>query len=364
MRDEHDRSLFRGNSLWSLPLFCALLLGPFTTTHAANVSVICDGSGLPDAYATVQDAINHLQTIPKEPHTISVQGSCPDFVSIDDLDNITITKGPGDATLGGFGINNSRHIRFKSLQFDECMWVGGLSVVAVLNSHLEVGNSGCALWASEGSQVRILDSTIEGDGTGYGVGVDGAARLSISGATYIRNVGVGVSADSGGILTISGPVTIERARECGVYLYQGATGIIGGPGLGGSVTIQNSGGGWCGGVWVERNASVSLWGVTVKDNDPWGIMLIFNATAAIRDTTITGNRVYGVRLVNLSSALFHLPNDLSNNGKTDLSCTPDSHAGVNNPTNLPIGIKKMVCPGFAELLEEQPGSMPPVRPAR
>jgi hypothetical protein len=233
--------LFRA-SVFAILLTCFLLPA---SAHAANVTVGCGGvSGIYD-FTTITAALNTIgQT---GPSTITVTGTCPENVSLNNARSITIVAGTSGAAIVGPLDTNAVDI---SLSQD----------INLVN--LDISGT----------------FSTTGNGGGGGVVITEASDVHILGCNIHDNQAVGVNADTGSIVFLRGTTIQNNTPNDGLDLYDNSTGDIA------STTIQNNGDSVNGGV---------------------GVFLTGSSTALFRQTNfILNNADIGIQVVNLSHVRF------------------------------------------------------------
>jgi nitrous oxidase accessory protein NosD len=328
------------------------------------------------------------------PITVSVNGTCSEYVHISGFDGLTLKGLPGATLLQPTGdpgnlfntvllIESSRSVVVTgfSVQADtstvSAIGIGhGSSDIRLRNLKIQGGAEGIIVF--ENSQVSIANVTAKDpgytplgiydasdvhvehclfeDSTGapWHVGIDVAAsHLTIYGTT-IRNMQIGVNARGGGIIDVtqfdtyfplggSSDVVIEspaRTNFNGVAVTTGASLNMGSAKL----RITNPGqtwGGNTGGILLSGggflNAGPNL---VVSNSQGQGVFVTNNSQADLDGSSITGSRHGGLVVVNQSSAASgsqHPPTIISGNGN-DIFCDSRSlvtgGANIGNATNV------------------------------
>ncbi len=370
------------------------ILALLALTFAAN--------SLTEAQVTVDCAagqsLNHaLSRLDKDtPITVSVNGTCSEYVHIIGFDGLTLKGLPGaalsqPATSPGNLLNtvllieSSRSITVAgfSVQADvstvSAIGIGhGSSDVRLRNLKIQGGSEGIIVF--ENSQVSIANITAQDQGyaplgvydlsdvhverclfenstgTSWHVGIDAAASHVTIYGTTIRNMQIGMNARGGGIIDVTqfdtyfplgGPsdVVIDSPALTnfnGVEVNTGASLNLGSAKL----RINRPGqtwGGSTGGVLLSGggflNAGANL---VVSNSQGQGVLVTNNSHADLDGSSITGSQHGGLVVVNQSSAAVgsqHPPTLIGGNA-TDIFC--DSRGLITGSANL-AGVPTTQC---------------------
>lgn len=353
---------------------------------ASQISVDCNAG----------QSLNHtLSTLNKNmPATVSVNGTCTEYVQIIGFEGLTLKGLPGAALhqpSGGGGnllnslllIESSRSVTVDgfSVQADTAtvpaIGIGhGSSDIRLRNLTIQGGTEGIIIF--ENSQVSIAHVTAQDPGyTTLGVydhsdvhverslfedttgalwhtGMDAAASHITVYDTTIRNMQIGLNALPGGIIDVGvfntyyalgGPtdVVIEspaRTNYNGISVMGGASVNL----TGAIVRITNPGqtwGGSTGGVLVASGGSFNAGAnLVVSGSQGQGVFVTNNSHADLDGSSITGSRHGGLVVVNQSSIAVGSthPFTVISGNTTDLFCDTRSQisgdASIGNATTV------------------------------
>jgi len=345
---------------------------------------------------TAGQSLNHaLSKLDKHtPITVSVNGSCTEYVQVIGFENLTL-KGLAGATLlqptTGAGkllnsllyIESSRSVTVDGFSIqadtvtDPAVGIGhGSSDIRLRNLKIEGGTFGIIVF--ENSQVSIAYVTAQDpgfttlgvydssdvhversafkDSTGasYHVGMDvGASHVTVYGTT-ISNMQVGMNGHGDAIIDVQtfntyyafgGPSDVVIDSPAGTN-YNGVTIDTGGSLNVGSakLVINKPGqtyGGTTGGVLISDGAAMtaSNGNLVITHSNGQGVMALNNSHATVIGATVTGGSHGGLVAANLSSIDVSAGTTLTLVGgnSVDLFCDPDSTiTGSANLSGVPI----------------------------
>jgi hypothetical protein len=300
--------------LWTLAGFPSVV-------HAGTLHVNCDGTrGL----TRIQNAINILQRGGSEgPNTILVSGSCKENVTIQNMDNLTLTAengasvtDPSNGNLDVIDIFDSRRVSINSFTIN-----GGANGVV------------CA----DASLCRFSGNTVQGS-PGYGVIVT-SSQASLNGDTLRNNAGRGLSIINGGEVADAIAITVQGSFDGIVLNTRGTLTLL-------NSTVQ---GNQNRGILATTSSTVRLLGSTVTANGGDGVRLQQSSQARLDSfagvNVITSNGGAGVNVGDLSFAFFDANSNVTGNvGRTDVVCLPQFSATRGALTNLSGGTTNCVEP--------------------
>jgi hypothetical protein len=253
----------RKNPLFRASVF-AILLTFFLLPASAHAQP-CTAMVGANTYMSIRAALAALgQT---GPGTITVTGTCPENVSINNARSITIVAGPSGAAIVGPLDTNAVDI---SLSQD----------INLVN--LDISGT----------------FSTTGNGGGGGVVITEASDVHIVGCNIHDNQAVGVNADTGSIVFLRGTTIQNNTPNDGLDLYDNSTADVAG------TTIQNNGSsGAIGGIGVfVTGSSTILFRQTnfILNNADIGIQAVnlshvrFQSGVLGRFTTVQGHNAYGI----------------------------------------------------------------------
>jgi hypothetical protein len=343
------------------------------------------------------------------PATVSVTGTCTEYVQVIGFENLTLrgatgamllqpSSGAGNlfnsllniessksVTVQGFGLqadtltvpaigigHGSSNIRLRNLNIQ-----GGTSGIAVFeNSQVSIAyvtaqNPGYAtLGVYDLSDVHVERSLFESSTSGsWNVGMDvGASHITVYDTT-ISNMQVGINAHGGAIIDVEifdtyyalgGPTDVTISNSAGTN-YNGV--IID---TGGSLNVEaaklvinkpgQTYGSTTGGVLISDGASLSAsnGNLVITGSYGQGVMALNNSHATLIGATVTGGSHGGLVAANLSSIDVSAGTTLStvSGNIVDLFCDPDST--ITGSANL-SGVHSSQC---ANLLPAETATLP------
>jgi hypothetical protein len=374
--------------LMLLVLVASVAAAETTSTPSVPVTVDCSlGQSLNRALSQLD---KHT------PFTVSVNGTCTEYVKVIGFENLTLKGLPGatllqpttgagtvlnsvlliessrSVTVTGFSIqadtttvsaiaigHGSTDIRLRALNVQ-----GGTEGIIVFeNSQVSIANvtgrdpGYSPLGIYDSSDVHVERSLFE-DTTGspWHAGIDvGASHLTIYGTT-IRNMQVGISSHQGSIIDVqtfdtyfpfggSSDVTIENSAGTN---YDGMT-IDGGGSLNlnAKLVIKNPGqssGGTTAGVLVSDGATMtaSNGNLVITGSHGQGIVVMNNSHATLTGVTVTGSVHGGLVLANLSSIDVSAGRDFTLIGGNSVDLFCDSGSMITGSVNL-AGVPTRQC---------------------
>jgi len=327
----------RSFTLRLLVLCLAASIFPMAAT-AAEINVDCDiGESL-------QAAIDSLD--PVGPNTITVSGTCQEFVGIGDWGNVAyqglMIRGPaggGTATITPPPAYQGRGW-IITIAGSHAIWLDRL----VLRGG-EIG-----LVVGDQSEVDTSSVTIE-DNESIGAFVEGTSVLFLVGATIRNNGRFGVYTPSTQTATVhfygdsTTPTVVEGHSVCGICLRFASTATLGGP-----VQVRNNGSAGddqSAGVYLARNSALHLVEFQpdgrpeISGNTGPGILAEVGSTVSLGGAAIANNTGAGIRVEGLSVAQIELPSSFSANGTFALSCDVSSWAVGNLTGVVPLDCKNV-----------------------
>jgi hypothetical protein len=336
----------------------ASLVAPAHSTFAAQVSVNCDrGQSLNRAIAGLPQSTAN---------TVTVEGTCTEYVQIRGLDNLTVkgfngarlvqpTVDPGRPclALGALTIAASRSVTIDGLNVQASTTDGCSQAVFVTGGSSDVrlrrmvvtggGQNFCIAlrsqaslagvtgrdpgWAAaaafDESVVNIEDSVFESTAPqGWQEGIVASKATANVHGTRIRNMQVGLDAQSGGVINLqnsgdyyptTGPTDVVVDCPAGTA-FNGAS-VTGGSALivapafvSGGVRLRISGvgqgwGGETGGVVVSDASTFDAGGnLEVSGSVGQGVVVANNSYANLAGITVTASARAGLVVINNSTA--------------------------------------------------------------
>ncbi|HTT19576.1 MAG TPA: right-handed parallel beta-helix repeat-containing protein [Candidatus Sulfotelmatobacter sp.] len=298
---------------------CAFVVLP-ALAHAGTLYVNCGGHrGL----TQIQKAINLLlQEETSGSNTILVSGSCKENITIQSMDNLTLTAQDGASisdnsggTLDVVDIFDSRRVSLNGFTIN-----GGANGVV------------CA----DASLCRFAGNTVQGS-SGYGV-IVASAQATLKGDRMQNNAGRGLSIINGGEVDATG-VTVQGSLD-GIALNTRGT-----------LTLSNStvNGNQNHGIVAVTSSTVRLFGATVTENAGDGVALQQSSQAKFDSlfavNMVTNNGGAGVSVSDLSFAFFAPTSVVTGNGGgTDVVCAPQFSVTRGALTNIAGGSTNCVEP--------------------
>jgi hypothetical protein len=363
--------------------------------RAESVVVNCDeGHSLNSAISKLNKQI---------PNTVTVQGTCTEYVTIAGFENLTVKSTTG-ATLvqpsviptNGFtllSINSSRSVTIDGLNFNSdssqppAIGIGAGSNDVKLRNLSIVGGS-VGIIAVEHSQVSISGVTVKNAGWAYVAAVD-QSQLEVEGCLLEESTGTGWHQ---GIYAEASHVRIWKTtiRDMQVGLHSGygsqmllVDGVYGPTGGVADVVIDNPSGTNFNGAVVEQNSflgvssaklrilnagqvwaggdtggikvsgSSSLWASTnliISGSRGQGVFVSDNSHAELMGSSITGSQHGGI--VAVDSGTIHAAGPTPISGNTvDVFC--DTRSVITGSANI-TNAKVIYCSNLV------PGDIPPV----
>jgi len=379
-----------------------ILLVAVALAQTQSISVNCDNG---------QSLNSTLSKLNKQtPATVSVTGTCTEYVQVIGFENLTLQGSAGamllqpssgagtlfnsllyiessrSVTVDGLGLqadtvtvpaigigHGSRDIRLRHLNIQ-----GGTSGVLVFeNSQVSIAyvtaqNPGYStLGVYDLSDVHLERSLFESSTSGsWNVGMDvgGGSHVTVYDTT-ISNMQVGVNGHGGAIVDVEtfdtyyafgGPTDVTISNSAGTN-YNGV--IID---TGGSLNVQaaklvinkpgQTYGSTTGGVLISDGASLnaSNGNLVITGSNGQGVMALNNSHATVIGATITGGSHGGLVAANLSSIDVSAGTTLSivSGNSVDLFCDPDST--ITGSANL-SGVRNSQC---VNLLSTETATLP------
>jgi hypothetical protein len=261
------------------------------------------------------------------------------------IDGLKVKASPTDPCSGGVFIRGgSADVRLRQTEIE-----GGNQCVSIAqNSQVSLaGVTGRdASWAAvgvfDGSSVHIEDSLFEGSSEpGWHEGIAAIKGTAVVHGTVIRNMQIGLNADSGGIIDLgnfadyyptSGPSDVVVESPAGTNFY--GVSVSGGAAFhaGVKLRITTPGqwwGGESGGVRVSGSSSFDAWGtLEIIDSHGQGVFVGGSSFANVPGVVVTGADHGGLVVVNGSSAnldAWNIPTTpITGSGGPDLFCDATS----------------------------------------
>jgi len=298
---------------------CAGLAFP-VLSYAGTLYVNCNGHrGL----TQIQKAINLLQQQETSgPNTILVSGSCQENITIQSLDNLTLTAQNGASITDASG--------------------GSLDVIDIFDSHrlslngFSINGGANGVVCADASLCRLSGNTVQ-TSSGYGV-IVASSHATLNGDKMQNNAARGLSIINGGYVDATG-VTVQGSFD-GIVLNTRGT-----------VTLSNSTitGNQNRGVLAVTSSTVRLIGTNVTANGGDGVSLQQSSQAKFDSlfaiNTVTNNGGAGVSVDDLSFAFFAPTSVVTGNvGGTDVVCNPQFSATRGALTNIGGGRTNCVEP--------------------
>jgi len=296
-------------NLYLKSVLCAVIALP-VLAHAGTLYVNC---GAHKGLTQIQKAINLLQqTEISTANTIAVSGSCQENITIQSMDNLTLTAQNGasitdasNGTLDVMDIIDSRRVSINGFTID-----GGANGVVCTNYSLcrftanTIQNSaGAGVWAID-SQVRFEGDTLQNNGV-RGLSVVNGSQADGDSLT-VRGNGNGV------VLVAKGTLILANS------LVQGNQNV---------------------GIRAAEGSTIRVLVSTITGNLGNGVELDQNAQARFESFSgsngITNNGSAGVYVGNLSFAFFDSNSNVTGNaGGTDVVCGVQYSATQGALTNI------------------------------
>jgi hypothetical protein len=374
-----------------------LLLFTFSaiTVWADTVAVNCN------AGQSLNSAISKLNK--QGPNTVTVQGTCTEYVKIFGFENLTVrsTSGatlvqPGVVATNSFillWINSSRSVTIDGLNVSSdaskpiAIGIGGgsndvnvrnLSVVGgsvgifaaehsqVAITHVTVKNAGWAyVGAVDQSQLEVFDCLLqESTGTGWHVGIEAEGSYVRTWKTTIRDMQVGIHSGYGSQIFLVDGVYGPTGGVADVVIdnpsgtnFNGAV-VEQDSFLGVSsakLRILNAGQAWAGGDTggIKVSGSSTLWASTnliISGSQGQGVFVSDNSHAELNGSSITGSQHGGIVAVDFGT--IHAAGSTPISGNTvDVFC--DARSVITGAANI-TNANTIQCPNLV------PGDIPPV----
>jgi hypothetical protein len=312
-------------TLWGLP----------SQVAASNVTVGCPGSpGGPYDYSSLASALTTLRGISPGDHTVTVSGTCTEFVNVYGMKGLRIVGTPGamiveppgplGTSYGVLTIGDSSNVTIAGLTLQggdarrTLLHISGSTAVELLNCVLEKSDHGIyihslaharihgttiqnirldAIRVDGNSEVQVGEpqneqahNVIQQNGTGILAREDGVAM--VSGATVIQENGTGISGQGGTVSFCCGNYEIDVINNgMGFWMLPGSKLLIQGV-----TRIEGNSGG---GIWLLGSDARLLGQYTIRGNGPTGISLgnggniRLEGSATIEDHTQTGISLTG-----------------------------------------------------------------------
>jgi hypothetical protein len=269
----------------------------------------------------IQKAIYILrQTGPLGPNTIQVSGSCKENITIQSMDNLTLTAENG-ASISDHSNGNLDVIDIFDSQR-----------VSINGFTINGGNSGVVCGGA--SLCRLSGNTIQN--TSFSAVSVGSSQAGLSGDILQNNLGRGLSVIASQVGTDS--ITVQGNDSGIVVVTQGR--LI----LGNSAVQGNHGQG----VFAVEGSTIRVLNSNISSNGSHGVRLAegsqarFESFAGPSSITNGGN---GVLLEDLSFAFFAVGNTVTGSASgTDVVCSPQFTATRGALTNIGGGITNCVEP--------------------
>jgi hypothetical protein len=351
-----------------------------------------------------QSLTSTLATLSKlHPATVTIKGTCTEYVLIEGFSNLTLTGAPG-ATIQQpsaqpsaspafvLSIKASRSVSVTNLALHSLpsvlssIGIGGGSNEVLVRDVTTDGTGGifvyeasqarlvrvmvnitsgfAAIWALDKSDVHIIDGLIERPAnSNFNAGVYAASgHVTMQGMT-IRDMQQGISIDTGGDVdlvnfepTAAGiDVIVDNPSGTnfnGVVVSDSSSLNLSSAKL----RINNAGqtyGGDTGAVFLSSGSTLNANGnLVVTNTRGQGVIVSNNSHARLAGSSITGGARGGLVVMNLSTAAVDLgnPTTISGNG-TDLFCDSKSRiTGGVNIANAPTVSCNNLLPGTYENL--------------
>ena len=293
--------------IWALAMFPMV-------AQAGTLHVNCDShKGL----TQIQMAINLLRQSESEgPNMILVSGNCKENITIQSVDNLTLTAQNGAAITDPSGGNVDVIDIFDSRRVS----INGFTINGGANGVVCADSSLC----------RFSGNTVQGS-PGYGVIVT-SSQASLNGDTLLNNAGRGLSIINGGEVADATAINVQGSFDGIVLNARGTLTLV-------NSTVQ---GNQNRGILASTSSTVRLIGSTVTANGGDGVRLQQSSQARFDSLSgvnaITGNGGAGVRVGDLSFASFDVDSNVTGNvGGTDVVCVPQFSATRGALTNLSGG---------------------------
>lgn len=305
--------------MWLGVLLCSLGIFP-KVAQAETLNVNCDSS---KGLTSIQKAINILQQFePEGPNTILVSGSCKENLTIQSMDNLTLTA------KNGASITDSSN--------------GNLDVIDIVDSRrvsvngFTINGGAIGVLCGSYSLCRFSANTIQ-NSPGFGVDVS-ASQARFDGDTLQNNASRGLGIVNGG--QVGGVSLTIQGNGDGVVLVTRGTLILVNSVVQGN---QNRG------IFAIEGSTIRLEASTVTNNSGDGIQLRQSSQSRLESfagiNNITGNGAAGVSVGDLSFAFFDTSSNVTGNvGGTDVVCLPQFSATRGALTSLSGGTTNCVEP--------------------
>jgi hypothetical protein len=290
--------------VWALAMFPLV-------AQAGTLHVNCDGRrGL----TQIQKAINLLpQSESEGPNTVLVSGHCKENITIQSMDNVTLTAqnrasitDASGGTLDVIDIFDSRRISLNGFTIN-----GGAN----------------GLVCADASLCRFSRNTVQGS-QNYGV-IVASSQASLNGDTLRDNAGRGLSIINGGQVEDASGLTVQGSFD-GIVLNTRGTLVLSNSTVQGN---QNRG------ILATTSSTVRLLSSTVTANGGDGVRLQQSSQARFDSfagvNAITGNGGAGVSVGDVSFAFFDANTNVTGNlGGADVVCLPQFSATRGALTNV------------------------------
>ena len=300
-------------------ILCALVAFP-VLAHAGTLYVNC---GAHKGLTQIQKAVNLLQqSAISGANTIVVSGSCQENITIQSMDNLTLTAQNRASITDASG--------------------GSLDVIDIFDSHrvslngFSINGGANGVVCADASLCRFSGNTVQAS-SGYGV-IVASSHATLNGDKMQNNAARGLSIINGGYVDATG-VTVQGSFD-GIVLNTRGT-----------VTLSNStiSGNQNRGVLAVTSSTVRLLGTNVTANGGDGVSLQQSSQAKFDSlfavNTVTNNGGAGVSVNDLSFAFFAPTSVVTGNaGGTDVVCNPQFSATRGALANISGGTTNCVEP--------------------
>jgi hypothetical protein len=327
-----------------------------------------------------------LATLPKlQPATVTVKGTCTEYVLIEGFNNLTLTGAPG-ATIQQpstppppapaflLSIKASRSVSVTNLAFRSLpsvlssIGIGGGSNEVLVRDVSTDGSGGifmyeasqvrlvrvtvnltsgfAAIWALDKSDVHIIDGLLQRPAnSNFNAGIFAASgHVTMQGMT-IRDMQQGITIDTGGDVDVANfeptaaGIDVIVDNPSGTNFNGALVSDSSSLNLSSAkLRIDNAGqpfGGDSGAVFLSSGSTLNANGnLVVTNSRGQGVIVTNDSHARLAGSSITGGAHGGLVVLNLSTAgveIFSSPTTISGNG-TDVFC--DSQSRITGGSNI------------------------------
>ena len=337
-------SSWRSRFLFLSIVTASFLLTLLPPARAASVQVVCPGGG-PGAYSSINAALSALD--PHGPNTITVSGTCVENIFIPNFGQLVIQSAPGQtATLtapdpSGFVLHTfqSTGILLSGLVFQggsQSVVLSQGSNVTIVNCTIQQSSGEAGLHVQTASTLVVENSTIQ-DNQGRGLQVNGNSNVSLATSPnqrirVLRNGGDGIQVDGSYLQVNFGTLDVENNAGAAIAQSGGRL-LMFGDGVNGGSLFQGNGEG----IDIFQAGSAHFFGRNViRGNGDvgiqvWGSSALFTGGGILPDgslsaTIVQGHNTVGINVIRLGELTMSGPHQIQNNGSS--AADPGVRGGI------------------------------------